>query len=216
MYETALSLLKEINDLGYEAYIVGGYPRDKYLGVSNSDIDICTSLSSELIEQYFLVKEGHPQYGSYVIEKNSYLFEITTFRKDHYNNNRYPEVEFVSTLQEDLQRRDFIINTLCINVEGDYVDLLGARKDIDDRMIRMIGDPFVRFKEDPLRIIRALRFAADLEFDLEEKLKETIIYHRELLTALSSSKMKKEIDKVKNDKNWNYWVQLLDLKSYLP
>lgn len=216
MYETALSLLKDIHELGYDAYIIGGYPRDQYLGIYNSDIDICTSLSPELIEQYFVVKESHSQYGSYVVERNAYLFEVTTFRKDYYLKDRYPQIEFVSSLQEDLQRRDFVINTLCIDDQGNYVDLLEARKDMDDKIIRMIGDPVIRFKEDPLRIIRALRFAADLEFDLDEKIKEAIISHKELLKALSYSKMQKEIIKVKNIKNWNCWVQLLDLKAYLP
>lgn len=216
MYEVALSILKQISALGYEAYIVGGYPRDQYRGILNSDIDICTSMPPELIEQYFCVNEGHPKYGSFIIEKENYLFEITTYRKDFYSENRYPVIEFVSTLEEDLQRRDFIMNTLCINCNGEYVDLMDAIKDIDKKQIRMVGNPNIRFKEDPLRIVRALRFASDLEFELDLDLQKAILENKNLLRNLSVSRVQKEIDKVQNQKNWNYWVQLLDLKSYLP
>ena len=216
MYEVALSLLKKINQLGCEAYIVGGYPRDRYMGFHSADIDICTSMLPDMIEQTFSVIKSHSEYGSFVIEENQFRFEVTTYRKDCYINSRYPKIEFVDTLKEDLNRRDFTINTLCINYDGEYIDLLGARKDIDQRQIRMVGDPNIRLKEDPLRIIRALRFASDLNFEIEKTLYESIIQNKALLNTLSLSRMQKETMKVHNQKKWKDWIKLLDLSSYLP
>lgn len=216
MYEAALSLLKKIHQLGYEAYIVGGYPRDLYMGIPSTDIDICTSMLPDMIRKNFSIVESHFEYGSFVIEESQFRFEITTYRKDYYINNRYPKIEFVDSLKEDLNRRDFIINTLCINDNGEYIDLLGARKDIDQGKLCMVGDPNIRLKEDPLRIIRALRFASDLDFEMDTSLYESIKQNKELLNTLSLSRMEKEIQKVRNQKKWNEWIQLLDLSSYLP
>lgn len=216
MYEVALSLLKKIHQVGYEAYIVGGYPRDLYMGLPSTDIDICTSMLPDMIGENFFIVESHFEYGSFVIEESQFRFEITTYRKDHYINNRYPKIEFVDSLKEDLNRRDFTINTLCINDNGEYIDLLGARKDIDQRQLRMVGNPNIRLKEDPLRIIRALRFASDLDFEIDTSLYESIKQNKELLNTLSLSRMEKEIQKVCNQKKWNEWLQLLDLSSYLP
>lgn len=215
MYAAALSILEEIHKLGYEGYIVGGYPRDYYRGLENEDIDICTSMLPNVIEKNFCIIESYSAYGSFVIEKNDYRFELTTYRKDIYLGKRYPQVEFVSTLLEDLKRRDFVMNTLCINRNGCYVDLLGARTDIDDRIIRMVGNPTVKLKEDPLRIIRAIRFAADLDFHIESSLKECIKEYRNLLSQLSSSRIQKEVSKVQNLSKWDYWIELLDLECYL-
>ncbi len=216
MYEVALSLLKKINQLGYEAYIVGGYPRDMYMGIPSTDIDICTSMLPDRIEKNFSIVESHSEYGSFVIEEGQFQFEVTTYRRDYYINNRYPKIEFVDSLKEDLNRRDFTMNTLCIDQNGEYIDLLGARKDIDQKQIRMLGDPNMRLKEDPLRMIRALRFASDFNFEIEKSLYESMIQNRKLLTTLSLSRIKKEMIKIRNQKKWNEWIQLLDLSSYLP
>lgn len=216
MYEVALSLLKKINQLGYEAYIVGGYPRDMYMGIPSTDIDICTSMLPDMIEKNFSIVESHSEYGSFVIEEGQFQFEVTTYRRDHYINNRYPKIEFVDSLKEDLNRRDFTMNTLCVDQNGEYIDLLGARKDMDQRQICMVGDPNIRLKEDPLRIIRALRFASDLNFEIEKSLYKSIIQNKALLSTLSLSRIKKEIMKIHNQKKWNDWTQLLDLSSYLP
>lgn len=216
MYEMALTILKKIENLGYEAYIVGGYPRDHYLGINSIDIDICTSMLPNQIQQNFSVIENHEIYGNCMIEEQGFLYEITTYRKDTYNQNRYPKVTFVSTLEEDLQRRDFSINTLCINQEGKYVDLLNARKDMDSKIIKMIGNADDRIKEDPLRIIRAIRFSSDLNFDIDSSLCEAIQNNKQLLKTLTKSKIEKEIHKIRNHKKYNYWIQYLDLKPYLP
>ncbi len=215
MYEVALSLLQKIKTLGYEAYIVGGYPRDAYLGLLSTDIDICTSMRPIQILKSFLVLEDRSQYGSFIIEEKGFLFEITTYRKDYYHNNRYPEIQYVDTLKEDLYRRDFTMNTLCINQNGEYIDLLGAIQDIQNKSIRMIGNPNVRLKEDPLRILRAIRFAVNLNFEIEKSLYESIKQNKELLHKISTSRMQKELAKVHNQKKWNEWIELLDLDVHL-
>lgn len=189
MYEEALQLLKKINSYGFSAYIIGGFPRDKYLGVENNDIDICTNMIPDEARKYFLITD-ETSYGTYKINN----FEIAVFRKDVYDDNRYPNVTYVKTLDEDLLRRDFIMNTLCIDCDGNYVDKLGAIKDIDNRIIRTVKDSNISFNEDPLRIVRALRFQIDLSFNLSGD----IVIDRNLLKKISKSRLNKEIDKAKN------------------
>lgn len=203
MYAHALKLLKKINLLGYEAYIVGGYPRDKYLGVINKDIDICTNMDAESAKKYFTVS-SITQFGTYKIDN----FEITAFRKDLYTNSRYPKITFVKTLAEDLKRRDFIINTLCIDADGNYVDLLNARKDLDFKIIKTVKNSDTSFKEDPLRIIRALRFQIDLDFTLSSDIIDSIKANIKLLDSLSDAKIKKEVNKAKNKE------RLMELINY--
>ena len=214
MYEVAINLLKEINELGYEAYIVGGYPRDLYMNKINTDIDICTNIKEELLKSNFDVISS-TQFGSFVVKKGYYNFEITLFRKELYLNNRYPEVTYVDSLEEDLKRRDFIINTLCIDYNGNYVDLLAARSDIDNKIIRVVGNIEKKMTEDPLRIIRAIRFASDLDFKIEEELIKYIKNNSMLLNNLSKNRILKEIDKVENKINFYNLIKQLDLIDYI-
>ena len=215
MYAIALSILQQMKELGYEGYIVGGYPRDRYRGFENSDIDICTSMPFSLLEHTFYVINPQERYGACTIQKEGFSFEVTIYRKDYYHDNRYPEIEFVSTLQEDLYRRDFVMNTLCIDMDGKYVDLMGAQTDIDAKLIRSMGNPDIKLKEDPLRIIRAIRFAADLDFSLEQTLYDSIQKNKYLLKQLSSTRVQKEIEKVQNQEKWKYYLEALDLREYL-
>lgn len=194
MYEEALKILKKINMLGYEAYIVGGCPRDKYLNIPSYDIDICTNMTPNVIKQNFAVTKDSG-YGSLIIDDK---FEITTYRKDTYNKNRFPEIEYVNTLEEDLKRRDFIINTLCIDLNGNYVDKLNAINDLNNKIIKTIKNADISFKEDPLRIIRAIRFKIDLNFSLNDDIIVSIDKNKELLKTISNKRIEKEINKSKN------------------
>lgn len=214
MYEVAINLLKKIHNLGYEAYIVGGYPRDLYMNKISSDIDICSNIKEEELKENFNVISS-TQFGSFIIKKGDYNFEITLFRKEEYKDNRYPEVIYIDSLEEDLQRRDFIINTLCIDYNGDFIDLLGSRGDIDNKIIRVVGNIEKKITEDPLRIIRAIRFASDLDFKLEEELINFIIKNKNLLNNLSNMRIKKEIDKVQNKINFDNLIKQLDLIDYI-
>ncbi len=189
MYEEALQLLKKINGYGFSAYIVGGFPRDKYLGIKNDDIDICTNMTPNEAKRHFLITD-ETSYGTYKINN----FEIAVFRRDTYTDTRYPNITYVESLDEDLLRRDFIMNTLCIDCNGNYVDKLGAIDDINNRIIRTVKDSKTSFNEDPLRIVRALRFQIDLDFNLSSD----IVIDRELIKKVSKSRLNKEIDKAKN------------------
>lgn len=214
MNEVALGILKRINNNGFLAYLVGGYPRDLYMNKISSDIDICSNIKEEELKENFNVISS-TQFGSFIIKKGDYNFEITLFRKEEYKDNRYPEVIYIDSLEEDLQRRDFIINTLCIDYNGDFIDLLGSKEDIDTKMIRVVGNIEKKMTEDPLRIIRAIRFASDLDFKLEEELINFIIKNKNLLNNLSNMRIKKEIDKVQNKINFDNLIKQLDLIDYI-
>lgn len=202
MYERALELLKEINSLGFDSYIVGGYPRDKYRGKKNTDIDICTSMKPNKIKQNFKIIVDYEKMGSFVILYKNYPFQITTFRKEgKYTDFRHPsEIEFVDFLEEDLKRRDFIMNTLCINQNGEYVDYMGAREDINKKRIRTVGNSLEKIKEDPLRIVRAIRFMLEFDFTLEENLERAIEENLDLLKKISKFKIEEEIKKISSIK----------------
>lgn len=214
MYQTAINILKKIEKLGYNGYIIGGYPRDIYLGITNSDIDICSNIKENVLNENFNVIKS-TKFGSFIILENNYNYEITLFRNEIYKDNRYPIINYVDTLEEDLKRRDFTINTLCIDYNGNYVDLIGARKDIDNKIIKVVGDINQKIKEDPLRIIRALRFSSDLNFNIEINLKNYIINNKELLNNLTKSRINKEIKKVKNKTNFYNLIKMLDLENYI-
>lgn len=204
MYNKALDVLKIFNDHGYEAYIVGGYPRDKILGIDSNDIDICTSAKpKEIMEIFKTDKVNDISYGSVRVIYKNVLFDVTTFRKDiKYENNRKPiKIKYVNDLKKDLLRRDFTINTICIDSEGNIIDLLGAKNDLDNHLIKTVGNPRYRLKEDSLRILRAIRFASNLDFQIDEKTKYYIKKYAYLLKNLSVSRKKEELDRILTSKN---------------
>ena len=214
MYQIAINILKKIKKLGYDGYIIGGYPRDKYLDIINNDIDICSNIKEDILKENFNVIKS-TNFGSFIILENNYNYEITLFRNEIYMNNRYPVITYVDTLEEDIKRRDFTINTLCIDYNGNYVDLINARKDIDNRIIKIVGSIDKKINEDPLRIIRAIRFSSDLNFSIETNLKKYIINNKELLNNLTKSRIDKEIQKVKNKANFYKLIKILDLEKYI-
>lgn len=221
MYNTAIKLLKMINDAGFQAYIVGGYPRDLYLNRPSIDVDICTSATPKDLKNIFgNIMLPNVQYGSVTVIKNKVRFEITTFRKEiKYENNRVPvKFKYIDDLLEDLKRRDFTINTLCMDSEGSTIDLLDSKKDLDNKIIRMVGSPRVKLKEDSLRILRAIRFATILDFKLDEELKKYIKKYGHLLKKLSYYRKKEELDKILTSPNVEYGINLikeLGLDKYL-
>lgn len=207
-----LEILKKIESKGFEAYFVGGYPRDKYMGKESSDFDICTNAKPEDLNKIFICDMRYASYGNVRVNYNNQEYEITTFRKDiKYKNYRQPEIVYVETLEEDLQRRDFTINTLCIDANGNYVDLLNARKDIDNKLLRTVGNADLKIKEDALRIIRALRFACDLNFKLDADLKNSISKYKNNIYLINSDKVKHEINKTKNQKKLKEYLKEFDL-----
>ena len=221
MYETAIEILNKITDFGYKAYIVGGYPRDIYLNRNSTDIDICTNASPKELKKIFsdsILKSQ--EYGSVSLIYKKIRFEITTFRKEiKYENNRFPvKIKYIDTLIDDLERRDFTINTLCIDNEGNFIDLLNAKKDLDNKIIKCVLDADKKIKEDILRSLRAIRFATILEFKLDENLKKAIKKYGYLLKNLSYFRKKDELEKIFSSPNCAYGLSLikeLDLVSKL-
>lgn len=212
MYKVANSILKKLEANGYKAYIVGGYPRDKYLEKESFDIDICTNAKPLEIESLFdVVDTKNAMYGCVHVYLDSYIFEITTFRRElEYTDGRHvSSFEYVDRLEEDLSRRDFVINTLCIDSCGEFVDLYGAIDDINNMVIRSVGNSFQKFNDDYLRILRAIRFSTVLDFKLDVEVENAINILKDKVSLLSSFRKKDELDKIFQSSNVLNGISLL-------
>ncbi len=221
MFEIALDILKQIENNGFKAYIIGGYPRDKYLNIPSVDIDITTNATPKELKEIFNdINLPNEQYGSVVIVRNKMKFEITTFRKEiKYKDKRYPvKIKYIDNLLEDLKRRDFTINTLCIDSKGNTIDLLNAKEDINHKIIRSVGNPKTKIKEDALRILRALRFATTLNFEIDKDLKKYMKKYASNLKKLSYNRKQEELNKIFSSPNSEVGLKLiseLKLAKYL-
>jgi len=193
MYEKALEILKILYNNHYDAYIVGGFVRDKLLNIKSSDIDICTNAKPDIIKELFDVLEEN--YGSCIVKYDHYNYEITTFRKEIYDGSRFPKVEFIDNLEEDLKRRDFTINSICIDKDENIIDLYDGIKDLNDKTLKSIGNPDTKLKEDPLRIIRAKRFKEKYNLKYDSKLEEAIKNNEKLIKTISKRRLEKELNK---------------------
>ena len=204
MLDTAFNVLKMIEDNSYEAYIIGGFVRDYIMGIKSNDVDITTNAKpKDLIKIFPNANIDNEVYGSVTVYLNNIRFEITTYRDDgNYLDNRHPDtINYVNDLKTDLKRRDFTINTICMDKAGNIVDLLGCRSDIDNKIIKTVINPLESFKIDSLRILRAIRFATTLDFELAKEVKEAIIQSRYLLKDLSINRKKEELDKIFSSPN---------------
>ena len=204
MLETALKVLNIIEDNSYEAYIVGGFVRDYVMGIKSNDVDITTNARpKDLIKIFPNANIDNEVYGSVTVYLNNIRFEITTYRDDgNYLDNRHPDtINYVNDLKTDLKRRDFTINTICMDETGNIVDLLSCKNDIDKKIIKTVINPLESFKIDSLRILRAIRFATTLDFELDKEVKEAIIQSKYLLKDLSINRKKEELDKIFSSPN---------------
>ena len=210
MEAKALKVLNILEENGYEAYIVGGYVRDKLLNIESNDIDICTSATPKEIKEIFK-SSSSPNYGSVNIVYKNTNFDITTFRREiKYLDNRVPvKLKYIKTVKKDLLRRDFTINTICIDKEGNIKDMLNIKEDLDNKIIKTVGNPRYKLKEDSLRILRAIRFATILDFSIEEKTKHYIKSYSYLLKKLSYQRKKQELDKIFSNTNNEKGIKLL-------
>ncbi len=212
MEKTIFNILDKLESKGYEAYIVGGYVRNFLLKRASQDIDITTSATpKEVIE---ILKEENPttyEYGNIFIKNKEYDVEITTMREEYnYIDNRRPnKIKYITDLKQDLLRRDFTINTICMDKNGKIIDLLNGIQDIKKKTIKMVGNPKLRLKEDALRILRAVRFAANLNFKIEDSLKEAIKENKEYLKQISYERKKEELTKIFTSDNKKYVCKLL-------
>ena len=201
-------VINALADAGFSAYVVGGCVRDYFLGNQTSDTDITTSakpceLEKILADKNIKVVETGLKHGTVTAVIDKTPLEITTFRADgEYRDSRHPQsVEFVEDIEQDLKRRDFTVNAMAYNDERGLVDLFGGREDIENRIIRTVGEPDARFKEDALRIMRALRFSSVLGFEIEEKTKKSIFDNMYLLENISAERIFSELSKLLCGKN---------------
>ncbi len=194
-------ILSAIKKAGFEANVVGGCVRDALLGTFPQDWDICTSASPEKIMDIFSSYSVIPtgiSHGTVTVLINKKPYEITTYRSEgKYLDNRHPShVEFVTSLKLDLLRRDFTINALCYNEETGLTDLCGGVADLNNKVIRCVGTPETRFSEDSLRILRGLRFASVLGFEIEEKTRLALFSKKQLLKNVSAERINAEFFKL--------------------
>ena len=206
MSNGARLVLDRLHENGYEAYIVGGSVRNMMLGISVDDFDITTNaLPSETKSLFpdFTVVETGIKHGTVTVVVNGENVEITTYRTEgEYTDSRHPDrVEFTASLELDLSRRDFTVNALAYDGEITVVDLFGGEEDIKSKVIRAIGNPYERFNEDALRILRAVRFSSVLGFDIDAKTKEAMLECKHLLSKISKERIAVEINKFLCGKN---------------
>lgn len=196
--DTAINLLQSA---GFEAYAVGGCVRDSLLGKTPNDWDITTSAKPEDMKSVFAdfhcIDTGI-KHGTVTVVIDGEPLEITTFRLDgEYEDNRHPKsVTFTSDLGADLGRRDFTVNAMAYSKMTGTVDLFGGQNDLKNKIIRCVGDPDRRFNEDALRILRALRFASALDFEIEEKTAQSLLKNCALLGNISEERIAKELLKL--------------------
>ncbi len=168
-----MEILKTLSSYGYNSYFVGGCVRDFLLNKTPNDFDITTSATPDKIKEVFasckLVCAGE-KHGTIGVLCDEELVEVTTFRKESaYSDFRHPDkVIFTSQLEEDLARRDFTCNAMAMDFDGNIIDIFGGQKDIKNKLIRCVGDAEKRFLEDALRVLRAFRFAAQCDFNIEQ------------------------------------------------
>ena len=193
-------ILEQLNRNG-TGFLVGGAVRDKILNKDPGDYDFATDIGYSELKRIFAdysPKEMGAHFGILMINVNGKSYEIAKFRKETgVYNSRYPkEIKFVKTIEEDLARRDFTINSLAYSKQTGIVDLYGGRQDIKRKVIRFVGKPKLRIEEDALRILRAFRFVSKLGFNLDKKTSEAIYKKRKFLSKISKERIFDELSKI--------------------
>ena len=192
-------LMDQLNDSGYECYIVGGAIRSMLLGLPVHDYDLTTNALPAQMKTVFTSNKTIDtglKHGTLTVLSSHHPIEITTYRKDStYQDHRHPDaVQFTSAIEEDCARRDFTINAFCYNDNDGILDFFDGRQDLKNHILRCIGDPSQRFEEDALRILRAVRFASQLHFEIEENTKNAIFAKKDLLSYISLERIHEEMD----------------------
>ncbi len=201
-----VAILNKLNNRGYEAYVVGGCVRDELLGLEPHDWDVTTSAFPDEIQRClsdFKIIETGIEHGTVTAFIDKLPVEITTFRVDGtYSDNRHPDkVQFTRDITEDLARRDFTINAIAYHPEAGIIDCFHGVSDINHRIIRCVGNPSLRFEEDGLRILRALRFASVLGFTIDSETSRSLIQKRGLLNQIAFERIREEFIKLICGKN---------------
>ena len=217
-------ILKKFEDAGFEIYIVGGVVRDLLTSREGFDWDFTTNATPEEILKLFPNGFYDNKFGTVGIpdESHHHPYEITTFRTEHgYSDKRRPDhVEWGKSLEEDLSRRDFTINALALNSKGEIIDPFEGKKDLEKKIVRAVRDPMERFDEDALRMMRAIRIAAELGFQIEDKTLEAIKKHAPTISLVAFERIRDEFFKLLKSENADLGILLLKesgiLKEILP
>jgi poly(A) polymerase len=216
--EKALLIVKRLREAGHEAYLAGGCVRDALLGKEPKDYDIATAARPEQVQQLFphTVAVGS-QYGVILVVLDEESFAVTTFRFDGpYLDGRHPSHVRFSTLEEDILRRDFTVNGMMYDPEKDSViDLVGGREDLKRGIVRAIGNARQRFDEDRLRMVRAVRFAATLGFEIEAATLRAIRAQRQTVTLVAWERIGEEITRILTEGAARRGFELLDVTGLL-
>jgi poly(A) polymerase/tRNA nucleotidyltransferase (CCA-adding enzyme) len=201
--EQVKKIADELEKNGHQAYLVGGCVRDILLGREPKDWDIATDAHPEMVQKIFPESVYENEFGTVGVktgsnDENLKIVEVTTFRiEGRYTDKRHPdEIRFAKTIEEDLSRRDFTINALAMNKNGELVDPYDGRKDLKAKIIRAVGNPKERFSEDALRLIRAVRFAAELGFAIEQKTAQAIKDRAGFLEMIAKERIRDEFIKI--------------------
>ena len=200
--DTASRIFALLESLDIEAYAVGGYVRDVLMRRTPSDLDIAVSTppweTKRRLEPFVRVVDTGMRFGTVTAIIDSVPFELTTFRSDiGIGDGRHPaNISFVGSITSDLARRDFTVNAMAWSPRNGLIDCFGGRNDIEKRLIRCVGCPATRFREDALRIMRALRFASVLSFSVEDETSKAIFEYAETLPSLSAERIYSELKKL--------------------
>jgi tRNA nucleotidyltransferase (CCA-adding enzyme) len=197
----AKTVMSRLSDHGYEAYLVGGYVRNRVLGRPVTDLDITTNASTSTVLALFTDHKTSrigERMGTIGIKVHHAWVEVTTYRIDSPSSNaRHPDaIAFTGSLIDDLKRRDFTINALVLDQHGRLSDPIGGLADLNAGIIRAIGNPDERFNDDALRILRALRFGAQLGFSIDHDTGQALLRHQALLDSLPVERIRTELDKL--------------------
>lgn len=195
-----IELAKEFNKHGYELYLVGGTVRDYLLNEPLTDMDAVTEATPEEIMAFLPAADAtFKRFGSLKYKTSDGLkFDITTLRKESsYEDSRHPsKIIFVKDLKEDYLRRDFTVNALYMNKDLKVIDYCNGQEDLKNNILRMVGNPDIRIKEDPLRILRAIRFHLMHHLDIEESLLKAMHDNFDLLRNITDAKIRSELNKI--------------------
>jgi len=221
-FDEAKPILEKLHQSGFEAYFVGGAVRDFLLGREIGDIDIATSAKPEDIKKLFhkTIDVG-AEHGTIIVLHQGEQYEVTTYRMEtDYEDFRRPNsVQFITSLKEDLRRRDFTINAMAMDVKGEIFDYFHGKVHMKQKLIHTVGLPSERFTEDALRMLRALRFVSQLNFTLSSETKVAIKNHVQLLDVISVERKTAEIEKLLRGDNVKTAINLLiecKVLNYLP
>lgn len=211
--QTVKNLESLFNKRGFSLFFVGGSVRDFLLYKEFFDVDLVTNATPKDMKEFLTDADfTFEKFGFVKVKFEGERFDVTTLRiEEEYEDFRHPKaIRFTTKLEEDVLRRDFTINGLYMDTNLKVYDFVNGVNDLNNKVIKMIGDPLKRIKEDPLRIIRAIRFSLTYNFDIDSELKSAILQSVSLLESLNIEKIKQDIKKIKNVSKEEIYKKFID------